>query len=38
MGQGTRKKELRQRRHRREKARKLREKQKLAGAQAESKK
>lgn len=30
MGQGTRKKELRQRRHRREKARKLREKQRLA--------
>jgi len=31
MGQGTRKKELRQRRHRREKARKLREKLKAAG-------
>ncbi len=30
MGQGTRKKELRQRRHRKEKARKLRERQMLA--------
>lgn len=38
MGQGTRKKELRQRRRRREKARKLREKQKLLGNQEEMKK
>lgn len=38
MGQGTRKSELRQRRHRREKARKLKEREKLANKGAEIKK
>lgn len=38
MGQGTRKKELKQRRHRREKARKQREKHKLAERKSEAKK